>query len=63
MTYVFDTGALIHLFRNYYPKRFPSLWERFWTAVDSGVVVSVREVLGEIERGDERARGVGQAAP
>ena len=48
MLYVFDTSSLIIL-RNYYPKRFPSFWDRFEEAVSDGKVISVREVLGEID--------------
>ena len=29
MSYVFDNSPLSALFKNYYPNRFPSLWERF----------------------------------
>ncbi len=49
MVYVFDSGPLIDLFNNYYPDRFPSLWEKFDILVYSGSVVSVDEVLSEIQ--------------
>jgi hypothetical protein len=56
MKYVFDSGPLINLFRHYYPKRFPSLWEKFNSLVASGEIVSVREVYQEIsERKDALA--------
>ncbi len=51
MSYVFDNGPLSSLFRNYYPKTFKSLWEYFHRLVDSGSIVSTREVLREIEDG------------
>lgn len=53
MIYVFDTSALVHLFRYYYRSRFPSLWDRFTIAVDSRGVISVREVLQEVNQGDD----------
>ncbi len=53
MIYIFDSGPLIDLFKHYYPDRFPSLWEKFKELVGSGRVISVDEVLSEIqERGD-----------
>lgn len=49
MTYVFDTSPLSALFKNYYRRRFPSLWERFDGLVENGQIASTREVLREIE--------------
>jgi len=49
MIYVFDSDALIVLFRNYYPMRFPSLWKKFEGYIKKGKIVSVREVFNEIE--------------
>lgn len=49
MTYVFDTNALITLFNSYYRTRFPSLWVQFDGLINTGKVVSTREVLREIE--------------
>ena len=34
---------------NYYPDRFPSFWTEFNKAADNGHIVSVREVLRELE--------------
>ncbi len=51
MSYVFDTSPLSALFKNYYRNRFPSLWARFDDLVQSGHMVSTREVLREIEDG------------
>lgn len=49
MIYVFDTGVLFHLFKSYYPSRFPSLWTNFNKSVESGHIVSCREVFNEID--------------
>ena len=51
MTYVFDNSPLSTLFRNYYRRRFPTLWRHFEELVDEGDIVSTREVLREIEDG------------
>lgn len=51
MTYVFDNSPLSALFRNYYRRRFPSLWQRFDDLIESGDIVSTREVRREIEDG------------
>ncbi len=48
MRYVFDSGSLINLFRHYYPRRFPTLWEQFDALVSGGELISVREVFNEI---------------
>ena len=47
--YVFDNSPLSVLFKNYYPKRFPTLWKNFNELVASGGIVSTREVHREIE--------------
>lgn len=54
MIYVFDSSTLIRLFKNFYPKSFPSLWEKFAQVVNSGNIISVREVFIEIEDYDDR---------
>lgn len=51
MSYVFDNSPLSALFRNYYRKSFPSLWQRFDQLVADGGLVSTREVFREIEDG------------
>jgi hypothetical protein len=51
VSYVFDNSPLSALFRNYYRKTFPSLWQRFDQLVDDGRLVSTREVFREIEDG------------
>lgn len=45
--YVFDTSPLSTLFKNYYRRRFPSLWERFDGLVGDGRIISTREVRRE----------------
>ena len=49
MTYVFDTSAFSPLFRNFYRRRFPTLWRQFDELVDDQRIVSTREVFREIE--------------
>lgn len=57
MNYVFDSGALVHLFRHYYRERFPSLWEKFDQMVDEKRIISVREAFHEVEkRGDNLSK-------
>ena len=46
--YVIDTNVFISL-GLYYPKRFPTIWERVNNLADSGSLVSVREVRRELE--------------
>jgi len=51
--YVVDTSALIDL-KNQYPESvFPGLWERFNEMCDQKKIVSPREVLREIKKGDD----------
>ena len=51
--YVFDNSPLSSMFRNYFPARFPTLWQRFDALVADGNVVSTREALREIQIGPE----------
>jgi Domain of unknown function (DUF4411) len=51
MSYVFDNSPLSSLFRNFYPKTFPTLWQNFHQLVGDGSIVSTREALREIEDG------------
>jgi len=37
------------LFKNYYPKQFPTLWDNFGELVEWGGIVSTREVWKEIQ--------------
>lgn len=48
MTYVFDTSPLSTLFRNFYPSRFPTLWQNFDELIGSDSITSTREVAREI---------------
>jgi len=54
--YVFDTNSLSVLFDNFYPDRFPSLWEKFDQLIINSEIVSVREVYNEIKRRNCDAR-------
>lgn len=47
MIYVFDTSSII-VMGHYFPDRFPTFWSNFESAVRSGTVISVREVLKEL---------------
>jgi hypothetical protein len=49
--YVFDTSPLSVLFKNYYPRRFPTLWRNFNGLVAAEGLVSTREAYREIEDG------------
>jgi hypothetical protein len=46
--YIFDNSPLSSLFKNFYRSCFPSLWGKFDALVDNGQILSVREVLREI---------------
>lgn len=46
--YVFDTNVFIAL-GFYYPSRFPTIWDKLSRLVDSGDIVSVKEVKNELE--------------
>lgn len=54
MIYIFDSNVLITLFRNFYRSRFPSLWQKFYAYVIDGQILSVREVMNEIEDRDDQ---------
>lgn len=49
MIYVFDTTSF-SVSHNFFPARFPSFWRDLGDLVSQGKVVSVREVLNELER-------------
>lgn len=53
MTYVFDTSSFLVL-KNYYPSRFPTLWKGIEELVKAQSLISVREVLKELESYGER---------
>ena len=48
MTYVFDTNSF-RVIGHYYPDQFPSFWNEFNQAVETGKIISVREVLRELD--------------
>lgn len=54
--YVFDTNSFSVL-KNYYPDLFPSLWKLVDELVDAGTIVSVAEVLNELQN-DNRDESV-----
>lgn len=49
MVYVFDTSSFI-VIGHYYPKQFPSFWDEFNQSVEIGKIISVREVLRELDQ-------------
>ena len=51
MIYVFDTSSLSKL-KHFFPAVFKSVWVGLDTLVQSGDLISTREVWNEIERGD-----------
>lgn len=51
MIYVFDTSSLSKL-KHFFPGVFKSVWSDLDALVQSGNLISTREVLNEIERGD-----------
>jgi len=53
MRYVFDTNSFI-VIGHYFPERFPSFWAKFDALVAAGRVLSVREVLRELDNHNTR---------
>lgn len=49
MAYIFDTSSFI-VIGHYYPEQFPNFWDKFNQAVDSGKIISVREVFRELDQ-------------
>jgi len=49
MEYVFDTNTLSSIFMHYYFDNFPSFWKKFNPMVESGDIISVREVRLELK--------------
>lgn len=49
MIYVVDTSVFRTLFRHFYETRFPSLWENINKLVTDGRLISVREVIREVQ--------------
>jgi hypothetical protein len=48
MTYIIDTSSLI-VCGHYFPSRFPTFWEQFDELIESGDLLSVREVRNELD--------------
>lgn len=48
MIYVFDANSLSNILNHYYPNRFPSFWDKFDNMVQTGNIISVREVRFEL---------------
>jgi hypothetical protein len=53
--YVLDTGVISNLHKNYYRKRFVSLWKAFDQLVADGKITSTREVFHELGDGSPGA--------
>lgn len=49
--YVLDTNVISNLHKNYYRKRFVSLWRAFDQLVADGNITSTREVFRELHDG------------
>ena len=47
--YVFDNNSISILIKHFYESRFPSLWSSIDELVNTGVMVSVREVKRELD--------------
>ena len=51
MMYVLDTSILIEISERYYPEVFPSLWDKINELILDDTIVSLKEVLKEIDKG------------
>lgn len=49
MIYVIDTSVFRTFLRHFYETRFPSLWENIYELVADGRLVSLREVVREVQ--------------
>ena len=49
--HVFDTSPLSVMLKHYYQSRFPTLWIDFERSINFGEVISVSEVLHELDQG------------
>jgi hypothetical protein len=54
--YVIDSCSLIELNRKYPIDIFPPVWQKIESLIESGFLVSPKEVLKEIERGDDHLK-------
>ena len=48
--FIVDTSTISQIFKSFYPRQFPSFWERFDHWVSDGRAISVRSVRSELER-------------
>jgi hypothetical protein len=48
VVYIFDTNSF-RVLGNYFPRQFPSFWQRFNECVAAGEILSVREVYNELQ--------------
>ena len=53
MVYIFDTSSF-KVLGNYFPKSFPTVWQKINLLVSEGKLQSVREVLKEVEYGNNQ---------
>ncbi|AKV68008.1 DUF4411 family protein [Microcystis panniformis] len=53
MVYIFDTSSF-KVLGNYFPKSFPTVWQKIDLIVSEGKLQSVREVLKEVEYGNNK---------
>ena len=54
--YVIDSCSLIELNRKYPIDIFPPVWQKIESLIDKGFLVSPKEVLKEIEKGDDHLK-------
>ena len=54
--YVIDSCSLIELNRKYPIDIFPTVWKKVEILIDNGFLVSPKEVLKEIEKGDDNLK-------
>ncbi len=57
MVYIFDTSSF-KVLGNYFPKSFPTVWQKINLLVSEGKLKSVREVLKEVEYGNNKQGGI-----
>jgi hypothetical protein len=53
MVYIFDKSSF-KVLGNYFPKSFPTVWQKIDLIVSEGKLQSVREVLKEVEYGNNK---------
>jgi len=53
MIYIFDTSSF-RVFGNYFPQRFPTIWDSINALVTDGKLISVREVYNELNEGGNK---------